>query len=118
MLSAVAETADWGLKRIHAVRELRNDTKKYIERVFGKKFPIQMLGVIFAQPYCRITNVMKELGVSPPTASSYLRALCIIGVLREGKIGRVKLFVHDKYLKLIIDKGHDYEPYSPRFMSS
>lgn len=46
-------------------------------------------------------------------AKENLQALCNIGVLRESKVGREKLFVHEKYLHLMTGDEHDFESYPP-----
>ena len=60
-----------------------------------------MIDVIFAQPYCRISN-LDEAGIAKrQTASSYLKELASLGVLQERKVGREKLFIHPKLMTLL-----------------
>lgn len=58
------------------------------------------------QPYARISNVVDAGLAKRQTASTYLKALCDIGVLREIKVGREKLFVHPNLMTLLTSEGH------------
>jgi len=42
---------------------------------------LPLVELLFVQPYCRIDNVMEQLGVSRPTASRYLNELSEVGIL-------------------------------------
>ena len=44
-------------------------------------------------------------------ASRYLKALADLGVLEEEKVGRDKVFIHRKYMKLLGADDHTFEPY-------
>jgi hypothetical protein len=57
--------------------------------------------VIFEQPYCRISNLVdNEIG-QRQAASRHLKALVEIGVLREVQVGKEKLFIHPKLMRLL-----------------
>ncbi len=67
---------------------------------------------IFIQPYSRIGNLV-DAGIGHrETASKYLKTLCDIGVLKEIKAGREKLFVHPKFLRLLTQDTNEFTPYS------
>jgi Fic family protein len=57
--------------------------------------------LIFVQPYCRIGNVVDAGIAKRQAASEYLKKLCAIGILKEVKAGREKLFIHPQLLKLL-----------------
>ena len=44
-------------------------------------------------------------------ASRYLKELVEIGVLDELQAGREKLFVHPKYVRLLVQDGDEFDPY-------
>ena len=66
---------------------------------------------IFTQPYSRIGNLIARGIAKRQTASTYLKELVRLGVLKEEKIGRDKIFLHRKYLDLLSSDGHTFEPY-------
>ena len=57
-----------------------------------------MIEAIFTQPYCRIANLVEADIAKRQTASVYLKQLVGIGVLKEMKVGRDKLFIHPKLI--------------------
>jgi hypothetical protein len=66
--------------------------------------------VVFEQPYCRIGNVVEAGLARRETASRHLKELVKIGVLREQKAGRERLFVNVKLMELLVgeeDKAED-----------
>ncbi|MCF6355519.1 MAG: hypothetical protein L3J26_10560 [Candidatus Polarisedimenticolaceae bacterium] len=72
----------------------------------------ELIDQIFIQPYCRIGNLV-DAGIGHrEMVSKYLKALCDIGVLREEKAGREKLFVHIQLLQLLTTDGNKLTPYS------
>ncbi len=67
---------------------------------------------IFIQPYCRIGNLV-EAGVGHrETASKYLKLLRDIGVLEEIKVGREKLFINPRFLRLLTADSNEFEHYT------
>ena len=94
MIEAVEETARWTTAKIAAIRKLAEHTRNYVRAARPKIYSQELVDVIFAQPYCRISN-LGEAGIAKrQTASSYLKELVTLGVLQERKVGREKLFVH------------------------
>jgi hypothetical protein len=59
------------------------------------------LTVLFEQPYCRISTVVKRCDVSRQTASSWLHALVAAGLLSDVKVGREVLFVNHEFLEVL-----------------
>ena len=58
------------------------------------------------QPYSRISNVVDAGIAKRQTASEYLKELCDIGVLKEVKAGREKLFIHPKLMTVLTSDEH------------
>ena len=64
---------------------------------------MELVEILFEQPYCRIEN-LKNTGIAKrQTASVYLKELVNIGILEERISGREKLFINTKFLKLLAD---------------
>jgi len=71
----------------------------------------ELVQAIFEQPYCRITDLVDAGIAKRQTASTYLKALAGIGVLREDEFGRDKVFVHPKLMQLLIRDDSQVPPY-------
>ena len=88
-------------------------TKKYLKKHL--KTPYYrglLLEVLFTYPYCRSSDLQK-LGIqSSITSRKYLRKLVHLGILQEEKIGKELLFIHSKYLHLLMDSNHQFKPYN------
>ena len=101
MIKAVHATAVWTHGRISAIRDLMEGTAATVRQSLPKVYSRELIDVLFQQPYCRIENIMDAGIAKRETASSYLRALVTAGVLRELKVGREKLFLHQAYLDIL-----------------
>jgi Fic family protein len=109
MLSGVEETARWTTAKIAAIRRLSDATEAYVRARLPKIYSRELIDVLFEQPYCRISNVVDAGIVERQAASRYLKAITDIGVLRERKLGREKLFIHPRLLDLLTGELHDFE---------
>lgn len=111
ILTAVETTAVWTNRRIRVIRDLMEHTAAHVKAAAPRIYSRELIEVVFAQPYVRIAHLI-DLGIAERhAASKYLKKLATIGVLREEKVGRDKLFVHDKYMDLLGRDDHDFEPY-------
>ncbi|WP_313684374.1 protein adenylyltransferase Fic [Pantoea sp.] len=99
MLEAVENTARWTTKKIAIVRGLLADATDYIREKLPKIYTHELLQVLFAQPYCRIENLVEHGVAKRQTASSYLKQLVEIGVLEEMNVGREKLYINTRLLQ-------------------
>jgi Fic family protein len=112
MLTAVKDTAVWTSAKIRAARELLDHTLDHVRREASSIYSRELVDQIFIQPYCRIGNLV-DAGIGHrETASKYLKTLRDIGVLEEIKVGREKLFLHPKFLRLLTQDDNRFEPYS------
>jgi Fic family protein len=111
MLNALRETAQWTTEKIRAIRQLIDLTATYVKESLPNIYSRELIELIFTQPYCRIANVVDAEIARRQTASNYLKGLSTIGVLEEIKIGREKLFIHPKFLKLLTAEDHQIESY-------
>ncbi len=112
MLVGVEETATWTVMRVKAVQQLLEHTIEYVRAKCPKIYSYELVNQIFEQPYCRIQNIVDRENVGRQAASRYLKELVDIGVLNEMKVGRDKLFIHPKFLQLLIEEPNTFEPYS------
>ncbi|MBP2200196.1 protein adenylyltransferase Fic [Pantoea cypripedii] len=99
MLEAVENTAKWTTKKIAIVRSLVAEATDYVREKLPKIYTHELLQVLFAQPYCRIENLVEHGVAKRQTASSYLKQLVEIGVLEEMNVGREKLYINTRLLQ-------------------
>ncbi|MNC78263.1 Adenosine monophosphate-protein transferase SoFic [compost metagenome] len=64
-----------------------------------KIYTHELIQVIFAQPYCRIDNLVERGIAKRQTASVYLKQLVDIGVLEEMTVGRERLYINTGLLR-------------------
>jgi Fic family protein len=108
VLRAVDETARWTKERIRAIRQLMHDTTEYVRKDAPSVYSRELVELIFVQPYCRIKNVVEAGIAERQTAAVYLKKLVAVGVLNEVKVGREKLFINPRLMRLLtIDEQTD-----------
>ena len=98
MLEAVRSTAHWTTSQIKAIRTLIDDTVHRMRRDAPGLYSRELTELIFVQPYCRIGNLVDAGIAQRQTASVYLKQLVDIGLLKEMKAGREKLFINPQLL--------------------
>lgn len=112
ILKGVETMSFWTCDKIAAICELMEQTGNYVKQEQPKIYSHELLQVIFEQPYCRINNLVEQNIAKRQTASVYLKQLSQIGVLQEQQIGKEKLFVHPKLLRLMNQDSNEFVPYS------
>ena len=110
VLKGVEETAQWTVAKIAAIRELQAQTVEYVRQAAPKVYSHELVNLIFELPYCRIQNVTSREIAARQTASNYLKELVKVGVLTEKQVGREKLFIHLRLMRLLIRDSNDWQP--------
>lgn len=101
VLEGVRVTALSTLRKIDEIQTLQEGALATIRAVTTAGANADLLGVLFEQPYCRIASVVDRCGVSRPTATNWLNALCEAGVLVDLKVGRERLFINTRFLRIL-----------------
>jgi Fic family protein len=65
----------------------------------------ELVELIFKQPYCRISNVVEAGIAQRATASKTLKELVGKGILVEITVGREKIFVNTRLMRLLTTDG-------------
>lgn len=99
MLEAVRNTAIWTTQKIAIVRALITEVAAYVREKLPRIYSHELMQVLFAQPYCRIENLVESGIAKRQTASAYLKQLVEIGVLEEKSYGREKLYMNTRLLQ-------------------
>lgn len=115
MLEAVEETAVWTNAKVRAIRHLMDDAARHIQHWSPKIYSRELVDVIFAQPYCRIANLVDRGIAKRQAASTYLKTLAQFELLDEVKAGREKLFINRNFLELLSSDDHEFRPYRASF---
>lgn len=101
MLEAVSQTAQTTLDLVETIRSLMADTKRDLREKHSHLYSQDFLNSLFRHPYTRIDFVIRDLGVSRPTASKYLEQLCAGGLLTKHRFGRDVYFVNDRLVNAL-----------------
>lgn len=114
MLDGVESTARWTTAKIGAIHELMDATAAYVREESPKIYTRELIDVIFTQPYSRIHNVVERGLGYRDKASRNLQHLVEIGVLKDVKVGREKLFLNVRYAALLGSDENAFEPFRPK----
>ena len=102
MLMAVEKTARETRKRILEIRDLLQKDIEKVRTELPKVYSKDLLELLYRQPYCKI-RFLEEAGIAQrQTASSYLKELGRIGMLKPIKIGREIYYINEAFLNLLI----------------
>lgn len=101
MLDAVRDSAESTIRKITSIRSCQDDIAERARAATIGGRDVQLLAVLFEQPYCRISTVVERCGVSRQTASSWLHALADAELLENVKVGRERLFVNHEFLEVL-----------------
>jgi Fic family protein len=114
MLEAVDGTARWTTDRISAIRQLMRETAEFVRAEAYGAYSRELVDLIFVQPYCRIQNVVDGRIAKRQTAAVYLKTLGTVGVLEEIKVGREKLFINSRLMRLLTAEDPGDLTFPPR----
>lgn len=101
ILKGVEETAIRTRKKIDTIRRLLAQTTRQVQEQLPAIYSRELVELVFSQPYCRIANLVESGLAKRQTASVYLKQLAQIGILKEMKVGRDKLFIHPELISLL-----------------
>ena len=112
VLRGVEETAIWTTAKIAAIRALQDHTVEHVKQHAAKIYSRELVELIFEQPYCRISNITEANLGERHAASRYLKMLVEVGVLQESTMGKDKLFIHPKLMRLLTRDSNEFAHYS------
>ncbi|MBP9225685.1 MAG: Fic family protein, partial [Verrucomicrobiales bacterium] len=101
ILNGISRTARSEIELIKQLRDLMEDFKKRLRDEFPKLYSQDLLNTLFRYPYTKIDFLEKELGISRPTATKYLKLLTGAGFLETRKIGRSHFYVNRELFRLL-----------------
>jgi Fic family protein len=101
MLDAIEATARATRDRILAIRRQMDEATDFARNELPRVYSKELIELIFQQPYCRIQAVEQAGIAKRQTASTYLKELERIGLLRGVKVGRDQLYINDQLYGLL-----------------
>lgn len=109
ILKGVEQTADESIQFVRGIGDMMMRYKHQIREKLPNVYSQDLINNLFRHPYTKIEFVVNEVGVSRPTAMSYLNQLIGIGVLDKLKLGRENYYVNKELFDFILNAFH-YEP--------
>lgn len=101
ILRGLEETAIITKKQILKIHQLIKETAETVRTQLPRIYSKDLIEVLFRSPYCKI-KFLEESGIAKrQTASTYLKELERIGVLKGIKMGRDIYYVNDPFLKIL-----------------
>ncbi|MBX7481779.1 Fic family protein [Qipengyuania qiaonensis] len=101
MLNAVSLTAQATLSLVEDIRISMAETKVWLRTNHERMYTQDLLNSLFRHPYTRIDLLVRDLGITRPTASKYLELLTDEGRLSKHRLGRDVYFVNDQLVGLL-----------------
>jgi Fic family protein len=102
MLEAVKNTSIYTSDKIHAIRDLLNETLNFAkenlpQRVYSK----ELIELLFYQPYTKVQFLVEANIAKRQTAAEYLKELEKIGILKSQMVGKERLYLNVKLYDLL-----------------
>ncbi|MBN1782565.1 Fic family protein [bacterium] len=101
MLEAVLQTSHFTLGKVNAIFELFEKVRRMVREKANDIYSREFIEVIFAQPYCKIQNLVEQKIASRNTASKYLNRLADLGILEIEKEGKETLFRNKELYQIL-----------------
>lgn len=106
MLKGVEITASETIKFVEGIAAMMLRYKHTIRQTMPKIYSQDLINNLFCHPYTKIEFVVNELGITRPTASSYLNQLIEAGFLSKIKLGKENYFINNELFDFIVNAFH------------
>ncbi|MEJ2196364.1 MAG: Fic/DOC family N-terminal domain-containing protein [Ignavibacteriaceae bacterium] len=101
MLNAVEETSLYTLGKVNAIYDLFQNVIEKVRLEASKIYSRELVEILFYQPYCRISTLVKKGIATRNTASKYLHQLADLGILELKSDGKESLFLNTELYYLL-----------------
>lgn len=101
MLDMVEYTSLKGLNQLNQIMHSMEQMTKEIKSKFPKIYSKDLVEVLFKLPYVKRQNLMKENIGNIKTVGNYLNTLENGGILKSVKVGKEKLYLNEKLLRIL-----------------
>ena len=104
MLDMIEVTANKGLKRLNKITVVMEDTAIEIKNKLPKVYSKDLIEILFRLPYTKRQHFIDENIGNLKTVGNYLIALEENGFLKSEKVGKEKLYLNQRLLKILENK--------------
>ena len=104
MLDMIESTAQKGLIRLKEIIELMHKMSEEIREELPKVYTKDLIEIIFKLPYTKRQNLIDARLGTPKTVGNYLMALEDKGFLKSVKVGKEKLYLNQRLMKILEKK--------------
>jgi Fic family protein len=104
MLDMIEETANKGLKRLNKITLAMDETAIEIKKKLPKVYSKDLIEILFRLPYTKRQHLINENIGNLKTVGNYLISLEENGFLKSEKVGKEKLYLNQRLLKILEDK--------------
>lgn len=103
MLDMVEYTSLKGLERFHQIALAMEEMTTEIKSRFPKIYSKDLVEILFRLPYTKRQNLIDENIGNAKTVGNYLNTLEDSGILKSVKVGKEKLYLNEKLLRILED---------------
>ncbi|HEY5408460.1 MAG TPA: Fic/DOC family N-terminal domain-containing protein [Ginsengibacter sp.] len=104
MLDMIEETSVKGLSRLNKITAVMKTTADEIKKKLPKIYSKDLIEILFRLPYSKRKHLIDENIGNLKTAGNYLIALEENGFLKSVKVGKEKLYLNQRLLKILEEK--------------
>ncbi|MBS1588809.1 MAG: Fic family protein [Bacteroidetes bacterium] len=104
MLDMIEETSNRGLERLSKITTTIEKTAEEIKIKLPKIYSKDLVEILFRLPYTKRQHLIDENIGNPKTVGNYLIALEENGFLKSEKVGKEKLYLNERLLKILENK--------------
>lgn len=113
ILRGIEITARETLQFVNGMKDLMMAYKQSIRARLPKIYSQDLINNLFRHPYTKIEFLMEEIGVSRPTAMSYLNQLHQEKLVEKTKLGRENFYINIGLFDLIVNAFHGDDSNTP-----
>jgi len=104
MLDMIEETSNKGFERLNKITTTMDKTANEIKTKLPKIYSKDLVEILFRLPYTKRQHLIDENIGNPKTVGNYLQTLEEYGFLKSVKVGKEKLYLNDRLLKILEEK--------------
>jgi Fic family protein len=104
MLDMIEETSIKGLERLNKITTTMDKTANEIKTKLSKVYSKDLVEILFRLPYTKRQHLIDENIGNPKTVGNYLQTLEKNGFLKSVKVGKEKLYLNQRLLRILEEK--------------
>lgn len=104
MLDMIEETSNKGLERLNKITTTMANAADEIKVKLPKIYSKDLVEILFRLPYTKRQHLIDENIGNPKTVGNYLQTLEENGFLKSVKVGKEKLYLNERLLKILEGK--------------